>query len=135
MNNTTFKNYQGRIVTEETNSFREKVREIEGRFGLIPGGNDLVRALGFKSSAALRAAAERGGGIVRGVPVFRVPGQERGLCTSAESLASLSIAVGTLCSEAFERERQASQVQDDSQSVKAQLQEIVKKMSKKKSGH
>ena len=133
--NTTKKNDQERFVPEETNLLREKVREIESRFGLVPGGNDLVKLLGFRSSAALRAAVQRGGGIVKGVPVFRVPGQVRGMCSSAESLAKLSIAVESLCSEALERERQASQVQDNSQSMKAQLEEVVKKMSIKKAGH
>ena len=123
------------VPEETTNSFREKVREIESRFGLLPGGNDLVRALGFRSSAALRAAANRGRGIVRGVPVFRVPGQERGLCTSAKALATLIIEVESLCTEAMDRKRKEFKDRDNSKNVKDQLNEVVQKMNKNKLGN
>ena len=68
-------------------SDRHTSEALLARFGLIVGGADLVRLLGYRSASAFRMAAHRG---TLGVPTFFVRGR-RGRCARTSDVVRWAV--------------------------------------------
>lgn len=73
---------------ESTAGLESSVRALQERFGLIVAGKDLVRLLGYRTSAAFRQAVHRQS---LGISTFFIPGR-RGRCARTSDIARWTLA-------------------------------------------